>query len=166
MRGGWIGGRDRLAARDRASSSRARAALPDRNPRHPWRGRQDRGPEADALPSGSVRAGRRHGGRGASDSRGAGSASGSGRVRSGACVESHNRKDRSMKVLVTGITGFAGSHLVDYILAEKKGVEIVGIQRWRSRTENVEHFLDRVRMVECDLRDASSVRDLLDEKRP
>ncbi len=71
-----------------------------------------------------------------------------------------------MRVLVTGITGFAGSHLVDYILAEQRGVEIVGIQRWRSRTENVEHFLDRVRMVECDLRDASSVRDVLDEVRP
>ncbi len=71
-----------------------------------------------------------------------------------------------MKVLVTGITGFAGSHLVDYILAEKKGVEIVGIQRWRSRTENVEHFLDKVRMLECDLRDASSVRDVLEAERP
>ena len=71
-----------------------------------------------------------------------------------------------MKVLVTGVTGFAGSHLVDYMLAEKKDVEIIGIQRWRSRTENVEHFLDRVRMVECDLRDASSVRDVLDEARP
>jgi len=71
-----------------------------------------------------------------------------------------------MRVLVTGITGFAGSHLVDYILAEKKGVEIIGIQRWRSRTENVEHFLDKVRMIECDLRDASSVRDVLDEARP
>ena len=71
-----------------------------------------------------------------------------------------------MRVLVTGITGFAGSHLVDYILAEKKGVEIVGIQRWRSRTENIEHFVDKVRMVECDLRDASSVRDVLEEVRP
>src|SRR5205814_2277407 len=35
-----------------------------------------------------------------------------------------------------------------------------------SRTENVVHFLDKVRMVECDLRDASSVRDVLDEERP
>ncbi|HYQ89107.1 MAG TPA: GDP-mannose 4,6-dehydratase, partial [Candidatus Binatia bacterium] len=34
------------------------------------------------------------------------------------------------------------------------------------RTENVEHFLDKVRMVECDLRDASSVRDVLGEERP
>jgi GDP-4-dehydro-6-deoxy-D-mannose reductase len=70
-----------------------------------------------------------------------------------------------MKVLVTGITGFAGSHLVDYLLT-LPGVEVVGIQRWRSRTENIEHFLDRVRIVECDLRDASSVRDVLDDVRP
>ena len=70
-----------------------------------------------------------------------------------------------MRVLVTGITGFAGSHLVDYLLT-LKGVEVYGIQRWRSRTENIEHFLDRVRMTECDLRDASSVRDVLDEVKP
>ena len=71
-----------------------------------------------------------------------------------------------MRALVTGITGFAGSHLVDYMLAEKKSVEVVGIQRWRSRTENIEHFAGKVRMFECDLRDASSVRDVLDEARP
>jgi GDP-4-dehydro-6-deoxy-D-mannose reductase len=70
-----------------------------------------------------------------------------------------------MKVLVTGITGFAGSHLVDYLLTIP-GVEISGIMRWRSRTENIEHFQDKVRLVECDLRDASSVRDAIDQLRP
>ena len=70
-----------------------------------------------------------------------------------------------MRVLVTGITGFAGSHLVDYLLT-LPGVEVIGIQRWRSRTENIEHFLDKVRMFECDLRDASSVRDVLEEAKP
>ena len=70
-----------------------------------------------------------------------------------------------MRVLVTGITGFAGSHLVDYMLT-LPGVEVFGIHRWRSRTENVEHFLDKVRMSECDLRDASSVRDVLEEVKP
>jgi GDP-4-dehydro-6-deoxy-D-mannose reductase len=70
-----------------------------------------------------------------------------------------------MKVLITGITGFAGSHLADYILG-RGDAEVIGILRWRSRTENIEHFRDRVRFVECDLRDASSVRDVLDETRP
>ncbi|HET7903194.1 MAG TPA: GDP-mannose 4,6-dehydratase [Candidatus Eisenbacteria bacterium] len=70
-----------------------------------------------------------------------------------------------MKVLVTGVTGFAGSHLVDYMLT-LPGLEIVGIQRWRSRTENIEHFLDKIRMIECDLRDASSVRDMIEAVRP
>jgi len=70
-----------------------------------------------------------------------------------------------MKVLVTGVTGFAGSHLVDYILT-LPGVEVMGILRWRGRTENIEHFMDRVRLVECDLRDASSVRDVLGELKP
>ena len=45
------------------------------------------------------------------------------------------------RVLVTGVTGFAGSHLVDYML-ERGDVEIWGIQRWRSRTENIEHLRD------------------------
>jgi GDP-4-dehydro-6-deoxy-D-mannose reductase len=70
-----------------------------------------------------------------------------------------------MKVLVTGITGFAGSHLVDYLLT-LPDVEVMGILRWRSRTENIEHFRDKVRFAECDLRDASSVRDVIDQLRP
>jgi GDP-4-dehydro-6-deoxy-D-mannose reductase len=69
------------------------------------------------------------------------------------------------RVLVTGVTGFAGSHLVDYML-ERGDCEIVGIQRWRSRTENIEHFADRITMLECDLRDATSTRDTLEKVRP
>jgi GDP-4-dehydro-6-deoxy-D-mannose reductase len=69
------------------------------------------------------------------------------------------------RVLVTGVTGFAGSHLVDYMLT-RGDCEIFGIQRWRSRTENIEHFVDRVTILECDLRDASSTRDTLETVRP
>ena len=71
-----------------------------------------------------------------------------------------------MRVLITGITGFAGSHLADYLLAEMPGVEIYGTKRWRSRMENIEHILDEVRLVECDLKDANAVRKTLDEIRP
>ena len=37
-----------------------------------------------------------------------------------------------MRVLITGITGFVGSHLTEYILAKHPQVEIHGIKRWRS----------------------------------
>lgn len=71
----------------------------------------------------------------------------------------------NMKVLITGITGFAGSHLVDYLL-NSSGVEIHGIQRWRSRTENVEHVVDKISMYECDMRDAHSVTNVIKEVQP
>ena len=69
------------------------------------------------------------------------------------------------RVLVTGVTGFAGSHLVDYLL-KSGGYDIYGIQRWRSRTENIEHFADKISLLECDLRDATSTRDTLEKVRP
>jgi GDP-4-dehydro-6-deoxy-D-mannose reductase len=69
-----------------------------------------------------------------------------------------------MRVLITGITGFAGSHLADYCL--ERGLDVHGIIRWRSRTENIEHFTDRVTLAECDLRDAGSTHDVIDDMRP
>ncbi|MEK7330149.1 MAG: GDP-mannose 4,6-dehydratase [Candidatus Eisenbacteria bacterium] len=69
------------------------------------------------------------------------------------------------RVLVTGVTGFAGSHLVDYILS-RGDCEIFGILRWRSPTDNIEHFMDRITLLECELRDASSTRDTLETVRP
>lgn len=71
-----------------------------------------------------------------------------------------------MRVLITGITGFAGSHLAEYILREHPGVEIYGIRRWRSRTENIEHLLDKIQVMECNLVDASSVKALIGEVKP
>jgi GDP-4-dehydro-6-deoxy-D-mannose reductase len=70
-----------------------------------------------------------------------------------------------MKVLITGITGFAGSHLADYCL-ERGGVDVHGMIRWRSRTENIEHLYGKVNFVECDLRDAKSTLDVIEEIRP
>jgi GDP-4-dehydro-6-deoxy-D-mannose reductase len=69
------------------------------------------------------------------------------------------------KVLITGITGFAGSHLADYCI-ERGDVEVHGIVRWRSRTENIEHLYGKVKFHECDLRDAGSTRDIIERIRP
>lgn len=70
-----------------------------------------------------------------------------------------------MRVLITGITGFAGSHLADLCLT-KKDVELYGIIRWRSRTENIEHIYKKLLLLECDLRDASSTREVIEQIRP
>lgn len=69
-----------------------------------------------------------------------------------------------MRVLVTGITGFVGSYFAEYALA--RGVTVVGSYRWRSQTENIEHFRNRIELVECDLRDTSSVQHLIEAARP
>ncbi len=71
-----------------------------------------------------------------------------------------------MRVLITGITGFAGSHLAEYILAGHPDVEVSGIMRWRSRPENIESVRDRISILECDLRDATSVKKLMARVRP
>jgi len=70
-----------------------------------------------------------------------------------------------VRVLVTGITGFAGSHLVDYMLG-MSGIEIYGLYRWRSPMDNIQHILDKIQLHECDLRDAFSVRDVIEEVKP
>jgi GDP-4-dehydro-6-deoxy-D-mannose reductase len=71
-----------------------------------------------------------------------------------------------MRALITGITGFAGSHLADYLLAEQPQVEVFGLYRWRSRMENILALGDRVTLLEGDLRDYSSVHRALDACRP
>jgi GDP-4-dehydro-6-deoxy-D-mannose reductase len=68
--------------------------------------------------------------------------------------------------LITGITGFAGSHLAEFLLAEQPDVRVYGLYRWRSRTENIRGIAGRVEMVEGDLRDYSSVRRALEISRP
>jgi GDP-4-dehydro-6-deoxy-D-mannose reductase len=71
-----------------------------------------------------------------------------------------------LRALITGITGFAGSHLAEYVLAEHPGVEVFGTMRWRSRTENIRGIESKIQLLECDLRDQSSVTGLIEKVRP
>ena len=71
-----------------------------------------------------------------------------------------------MNVLITGITGFAGSHLAEYLLAEQPQVKIFGTYRWRSRTENIDTLKGQVTLVEADMRDYTSMHRVLDQVRP
>ncbi len=69
-----------------------------------------------------------------------------------------------MRLLITGITGFVGSHMAEFALAQ--GAEVFGSSRWRSKTENIEHLRSKITLIECELRDPSSVRALLEAANP
>lgn len=69
-----------------------------------------------------------------------------------------------MKALVTGISGFVGSHLAEWLLQNQ--FDVVGTIRQRSRMEHIAHLLDRISLVECELRDPFSVESLIAKERP
>jgi GDP-4-dehydro-6-deoxy-D-mannose reductase len=69
-----------------------------------------------------------------------------------------------MRILITGITGFVGSHLAEWAL--DRGVEVVGAVRWRSNTEHIDHILERLTLVPSDLRELSSARALIERAAP
>ncbi|OGW14055.1 MAG: GDP-mannose 4,6-dehydratase [Nitrospinae bacterium RIFCSPLOWO2_12_FULL_45_22] len=69
------------------------------------------------------------------------------------------------RVLITGITGFAGSHLAEYLLT-MPDIELYGIRRWRSRTEFIDHISNNIKTLECDLRDQTSVTNIIREIKP
>jgi GDP-4-dehydro-6-deoxy-D-mannose reductase len=70
-----------------------------------------------------------------------------------------------LNCLITGITGFAGSHLAEYLLS-LGNCEVHGTIRWRSRTENIDHLKGKIHLHDCDLRDSGSVYRLIADLKP
>ena len=71
-----------------------------------------------------------------------------------------------MKVLITGIAGFVGSHFCDYFLTQK-GVKIYGIERPGCSTANIDHIKDKLAFYsECDIKDAESIKGVLKKIKP
>ena len=61
-----------------------------------------------------------------------------------------------MKILITGITGFVGSHLAELCL--EKGAEVHGFKRYHlSNMRNVNGFVNDVTWHDCDMMDMTSV---------
>lgn len=76
-----------------------------------------------------------------------------------------------MRALISGITGFVGSHLAEYLL-ENTDWDIVGMCRWRSPLDNIQSLIPeinkggRVRLVYADLRDGIAVREAVENANP
>lgn len=75
------------------------------------------------------------------------------------------------RVLITGITGFVGSHLAEYLL-EVTDWNIVGMMRWDDRLDNIQELIPlanagkRVELLNGELREASSLREVVRISKP
>jgi len=76
-----------------------------------------------------------------------------------------------MNVLITGVLGMVGSHMVDFLL-EKSEVKIYGFCRWNESMDNIEHLTEiinnteRVKLIYGDLNDFSSIVNAIDISKP
>lgn len=66
----------------------------------------------------------------------------------------------SKNILITGINGFAGSHLAELLLGHSK--RVFGTVRLRSNMDNLSAFVrNNAELIECELTDAHAVRNTL-----
>ena len=68
------------------------------------------------------------------------------------------------KALITGITGFAGSHLAELLL--EKGFEVWGTARPRSKTDHIEAIKSKIHLEDADLVDSHSLYTIVNKIRP
>ncbi|MEM1981844.1 MAG: GDP-mannose 4,6-dehydratase [Candidatus Hadarchaeales archaeon] len=68
-----------------------------------------------------------------------------------------------MRVLITGITGFIGSHLADFLT--ERGCEVWGTH-FRNSFDNVNHLKERLELRKCDVRNKEEVKKVLEESGP
>jgi GDP-4-dehydro-6-deoxy-D-mannose reductase len=97
-----------------------------------------------------------------------------------------------VRVLITGITGMAGSFLAEYLVDKHPDVEVFGTFRWRSKLDNLQDLRNRgklnvldegqritdeaglrrfvkpshVTVIDCELQDPSAVRGVIRAVRP
>ncbi len=68
------------------------------------------------------------------------------------------------RAFITGITGFAGSHLAEYCL--RAGLQVYGLTRGGGKLDNLTDVQGEIELVEADLGDAGAVRRILNLVRP
>jgi GDP-4-dehydro-6-deoxy-D-mannose reductase len=71
-----------------------------------------------------------------------------------------------MNILLTGITGFTGSHLAEY-LVKQAGIKVFGTIRGRHRQlEFINPIKNKLTLLECDLTDTNSVTQTIEDSQP
>ena len=73
-----------------------------------------------------------------------------------------NKKER---ILITGITGFAGSHMVDFLI-ENTNANIYGLKRPNSQMKNIHHVAHDIELINGDLNDQTSLIRIIKKIKP
>jgi GDP-4-dehydro-6-deoxy-D-mannose reductase len=68
------------------------------------------------------------------------------------------------KALITGITGFAGSHLAELLLKER--FEVYGTTRPRSKTDNIDQIKNKLNLYDADILDSHSLYSIIVKIKP
>ena len=68
------------------------------------------------------------------------------------------------KALITGINGFAGSHLAEFLLS--KGYEVSGLDYNLGDAGNINHMRDRLELYECDIRNEAMLNEIISQSKP
>jgi len=69
-----------------------------------------------------------------------------------------------MKALITGISGFAGSHLAEFLL--NKGYKVYGTFYDKSTFSNLNGYIDKIEIFECDIRNYNNLKKIIEKVRP
>jgi GDP-4-dehydro-6-deoxy-D-mannose reductase len=69
-----------------------------------------------------------------------------------------------MKALIMGISGFAGSHLVEFLL--DKEYKVFGTFYDKSTFSNLNGFIDKIRLFECDIRNYNDLKQITKKVQP
>jgi len=69
-----------------------------------------------------------------------------------------------MKALITGISGFAGSHLAEFLL--DKEYKVFGTFYDKSTFSNLNGFIDKIRLFKCDIRNYDNLKKIIKKVKP
>ena len=69
-----------------------------------------------------------------------------------------------MKALITGISGFAGSYLAEFLL--DKRYKVFGTFYDKSTFSNLNGCMDKIKIFKCDIRNYNSLRAIIEKVRP
>ena len=70
-----------------------------------------------------------------------------------------------MKILITGITGFVGSHLAEYCLS-KSNTKVCGTFLRKEESDNIEPIRNKLTLFKCDLTKKNQVYKVISQVKP